>query len=86
MLKEFKEFATKGNVVDMAVGIVVGAAFGAIVAVVATSSYRPSGFCSARSICQPVRPQGGAAASRTLWLRPWQERDPHQVFINDHRF
>jgi large conductance mechanosensitive channel len=32
MLKEFKEFATKGNVVDMAVGIVVGAAFGAIVA------------------------------------------------------
>lgn len=32
MFKEFKEFATKGNVVDMAVGIVVGAAFGAIVA------------------------------------------------------
>jgi large conductance mechanosensitive channel len=32
MLNEFKEFATKGNVVDMAVGIVVGAAFGAIVA------------------------------------------------------
>ena len=31
MFKEFKEFATKGNVVDMAVGIVVGAAFGVIV-------------------------------------------------------
>jgi large conductance mechanosensitive channel len=31
MLKEFKEFAVKGNVVDMAVGIVIGAAFGAIV-------------------------------------------------------
>jgi len=31
MLKEFKEFAMKGNVVDMAVGIVIGAAFGAIV-------------------------------------------------------
>ena len=31
MLKEFKEFAVKGNVVDMAVGIIVGAAFGAIV-------------------------------------------------------
>lgn len=31
MLKEFKEFAVKGNVVDMAVGIVVGAAFGTIV-------------------------------------------------------
>jgi large conductance mechanosensitive channel len=32
MLKEFRDFALKGNVVDMAVGIVIGAAFGAIVA------------------------------------------------------
>ena len=31
MFKEFKEFAIKGNVVDMAVGIIIGAAFGAIV-------------------------------------------------------
>ncbi|HZP00253.1 MAG TPA: large conductance mechanosensitive channel protein MscL [Terriglobia bacterium] len=31
MLKEFKEFAMKGNVVDMAVGIIIGAAFGGIV-------------------------------------------------------
>jgi large conductance mechanosensitive channel len=31
MLKEFKEFAMKGNVLDMAVGIVIGAAFGTIV-------------------------------------------------------
>ncbi len=31
MLKEFKEFAMKGNVVDMAVGIIIGAAFGKIV-------------------------------------------------------
>ena len=31
MLKEFKEFAMKGNVVDMAVGIIIGAAFGTIV-------------------------------------------------------
>lgn len=30
MWKEFKEFAVKGNVVDMAVGIIVGTAFGAI--------------------------------------------------------
>ncbi len=30
-LKEFKEFALKGNVVDMAVGIIIGAAFGTIV-------------------------------------------------------
>ena len=31
MLKEFKEFAMRGNVVDMAVGIIIGAAFGRIV-------------------------------------------------------
>jgi large conductance mechanosensitive channel len=31
MLKEFKAFALRGNVVDMAVGIIIGAAFGAIV-------------------------------------------------------
>ena len=31
MMKEFKEFAIKGNMVDMAVGIIVGAAFGKII-------------------------------------------------------
>jgi large conductance mechanosensitive channel len=31
MFKEFKEFAMKGNVVDMAVGIIIGGAFGTIV-------------------------------------------------------
>ncbi len=31
MLKEFKEFIMRGNVVDMAVGIIIGAAFGTIV-------------------------------------------------------
>jgi large conductance mechanosensitive channel len=31
LVKEFKEFAVKGNVVDMAVGVVIGAAFGKIV-------------------------------------------------------
>ena len=31
MLKEFKEFAMRGNVLDMAVGVIIGAAFGGIV-------------------------------------------------------
>jgi large conductance mechanosensitive channel len=31
MLKEFKEFALRGNVLDMAIGIVIGAAFGSVV-------------------------------------------------------
>jgi hypothetical protein len=32
-ISEFKEFAMKGNVVDMAVGIIIGAAFGKIISV-----------------------------------------------------
>ncbi|MBC7413018.1 MAG: large conductance mechanosensitive channel protein MscL [Bacteroidia bacterium] len=32
MIKEFKEFAMKGNVVDLAIGVVIGGAFGKIVA------------------------------------------------------
>src|SRR5579859_5853593 len=32
MLKEFRDFAMKGNVVDLAVGVIIGAAFGSIVA------------------------------------------------------
>ena len=31
MMKEFKDFAVKGNVIDMAVGIIIGVAFGKIV-------------------------------------------------------
>jgi large conductance mechanosensitive channel len=31
MLKEFKEFAMRGNVIDLAVGVIIGAAFGAVV-------------------------------------------------------
>lgn len=31
MLKEFREFAMRGNVVDLAVGVIIGAAFGKIV-------------------------------------------------------
>ena len=31
MLKEFREFAMKGNVADLAIGVIIGAAFGAIV-------------------------------------------------------
>ena len=32
MMKEFKEFAMKGNVMDLAIGVIIGAAFGKIVA------------------------------------------------------
>ncbi len=41
MLKEFKEFAMKGNVVDMAVGIIIGAAFGKIISSVVSDVIMP---------------------------------------------
>lgn len=41
MMKEFKEFALRGNVVDMAVGIVIGGAFGKIVSSLVTDVLMP---------------------------------------------
>lgn len=41
MLKEFKEFAIKGNVIDMAVGVVIGGAFGKIVNSLVTDVIMP---------------------------------------------
>jgi large conductance mechanosensitive channel len=41
MFKDFKEFALRGNVVDMAIGIVIGAAFGAIVKSLVTDLLMP---------------------------------------------
>lgn len=42
IIKEFKEFAVKGNVVDMAVGIIIGAAFGKIVSSLVADVIMPS--------------------------------------------
>ncbi len=41
MVKEFKDFAMRGNVVDMAIGIVLGAAFGKIVSTFVSSVLMP---------------------------------------------
>lgn len=41
MLSEFKEFAVKGNVVDLAVGVIIGAAFGKIVTSFVTDVVMP---------------------------------------------
>jgi large conductance mechanosensitive channel len=41
MLKEFKEFAMRGNVLDMAIGIIIGAAFGRIVSSVVNDIVMP---------------------------------------------
>ncbi|MFZ2224847.1 MAG: large-conductance mechanosensitive channel protein MscL [Candidatus Deferrimicrobium sp.] len=41
MLKEFKEFAMRGNVIDMAVGIIIGAAFGTIIGTLVSDVLMP---------------------------------------------
>jgi large conductance mechanosensitive channel len=41
MLEEFKKFAVRGNVIDMAVGIIIGAAFGKIVSSLVTDVIMP---------------------------------------------
>ncbi|MGU9978689.1 large conductance mechanosensitive channel protein MscL [Phreatobacter sp. HK31-P] len=41
MLKEFREFALKGNVVDLAVGVIIGAAFGRIVESIVGDLFMP---------------------------------------------
>jgi len=51
MLKEFRDFAMKGNVVDLAVGVVIGAAFGAIVSSLVDDILMP--------ILNPLLPAGG---------------------------
>ena len=41
MMKEFKEFAMRGNVVDLAVGVIIGAAFGKVVTSLVTNMIMP---------------------------------------------
>ena len=41
MLKEFKEFALKGNVIDMAVGVIIGGAFSTIVSSLVNDIFMP---------------------------------------------
>ncbi len=41
MLKEFRDFAMRGNVVDLAVGVIIGAAFGAIITSLVTDVIMP---------------------------------------------
>ena len=41
MIKEFKEFATRGNVIDLAVGVIIGGAFGKIISSLVTDIIMP---------------------------------------------
>ena len=45
MLKEFKEFALKGNVIDLAVGIIIGSAFNKVVQSLVNDIIMPPSAC-----------------------------------------
>ena len=46
MWKEFKEFAIQGNAIDLAVGVIIGAAFGKIVSSLVDDIFMPPSACS----------------------------------------
>jgi large conductance mechanosensitive channel len=71
MMKEFREFAMRGNVIDMAVGIVIGAAFGKIVSTfVAGILMPPLGLLLGRvnfsELSIVLKPAAGTAAPVTM--------------------
>lgn len=71
MIKEFKEFAVKGNMVDMAVGIIIGAAFGKIVTSLVTDVLMPpigvvAGGVDFTQLMITLRQAVGAAPAVTL--------------------
>ncbi|WP_329741222.1 large-conductance mechanosensitive channel protein MscL [Dyella sp. A6] len=71
MMKEFKEFAMRGNVLDMAVGIVIGGAFGKIVTSLVNDVIMPPiGMIT-----------GGIDFSKMKWvLKPADDSDPkHKI-------
>ena len=71
MVKEFREFAMRGNVIDMAVGIVIGGAFGKIVTSLVNDVIMPPiGWLT-----------GGVDFSRLKWvIKPADDSDPvHKV-------
>jgi len=90
MFKEFKEFAMRGNVIDMAVGIIIGAAFGTIVkSLVADIIMPPIGLLLGNvdfSNLFVVLKEGAAVAGPYLNLAAAQEAGAvtinYGVFIN----
>ena len=69
MLKEFREFALKGSVVDLAVGVIIGAAFGTIVSSLVDDIIMPPiglalagiDFSTLKLILHPATPAAGVA-------------------------
>ena len=71
MLKEFKDFAMKGNVVDLAVGVIIGGAFGKIVTSLVNDVIMPIlglilGRVNFTDLKYDIKALGGSAATITI--------------------
>ena len=75
LLKEFREFAVKGNMIDMAVGIIIGGAFGKIVSSLVADIIMPPlgiviGGVNFTQLKLTLREQVGEAVPSSLLLNP----------------
>ena len=70
-LKEFKEFALKGNVMDMAVGVIIGGAFGKIVSSLVNDILMPPIGALKRRLPSPftgiTAPSSSSASTSRFW-------------------
>ena len=85
LIKEFKEFAFKGNVIDMAVGVVIGSAFTAIVTSVVNDLFTPliAKVTGSVDFSALVIPLGEGADVPTINVRQLHS-DRHQFLSGRH--
>ena len=74
MLKEFKEFALKGNVIDLAVGVIIGGAFGKIVSSLVNDILMPAlgvltGGVNYSELKYVIVPASGDIAEVAIFIR-----------------
>ena len=84
MLKEFRDFAMKGNVVDLAVAVIIGAAFGAIVNSLVADVIMPADWRAlAASIFRTISWRCRKTSRRPIWPMPRSRAPswPTAVFI-----
>ena len=71
-LKEFKDFAIKGNFLDMAVAVVLGGAFSKVVNAVIEIFLRPAGHRRRQRSLRGRTGRGAGRAERTVCRRAWK--------------
>ena len=90
MLKEFRDFAMKGNVVDLAVGVIIGAAFGTIVSSLVDEVVMPPiglllagiDFSTLKMVLQQATPAAGAEGAADFVAAKSEVAINYGKFIN----